>query len=230
MNGLNAMKITNIKQGVKNQNRVNVFVDQQYAFSLDIAQIVDLKLKVGMEVTEEKVIEYKKISEFGKLYQRTLEWVLMRPRSEKETRDYLRKKYFTALNEPRDKIKVSKKISKEDYEKFAREIISKLKSKKYLDDYRFAEYYVENRLVKRGISKKRLQLELIEKGVEREVIEQVLDASGRNDEEEILKIIAKKKNRYDDEKLITYLCRQGFSYQLVQNLVRSYGMDSQNLE
>ena len=60
------MKITNIKQGVKNQNRVNVFVDQQYAFSLDIAQIVDLKLKVGMEVTEEKVIEYKKISEFGK--------------------------------------------------------------------------------------------------------------------------------------------------------------------
>ena len=34
--------ITNLKQGVKNPNRVNVFVDGKYSFSLDVAQVVDL--------------------------------------------------------------------------------------------------------------------------------------------------------------------------------------------
>ena len=39
-------------------------------------------------------------------------------------------------------------------------------------------------------------------------------------QEEIKKIIAKKRAKYDDEKLISYLCRQGFSFELAQSLVR----------
>ena len=66
-------------------------------------------------------------------------------------------------------------------------------------------------------------MELMKKGVETEIIERVLD--GRNDEEEVLKIIVKKRAKYDDEKLISYLCRQGFPYQLAQNLVVSHGKD-----
>ena len=64
----------------------------------------------------------------------------------------------------------------------------------------------------------------MKKGISLENISEVLDNSERNDEEEILKIIAKKRAKYDDEKLIAYLCRQGFSYQLAQDLVQSYGM------
>lgn len=201
--------ITDIRQAVKNENRVNVFVNKKYSFSLDVTQLVDLKLKVSMEITEEELAEYKKLSEFGKLYQRTLEWVLVRPRSEKETNDYLYKKIY------------EKKLNKD----FIDEIIERLKDKKYLDDEKFAEYYVENRFVKKGISARRLKMELIKKGIKKEIIEKALSDSARNDEDEILKIIAKKRARYDDEKLIQYLCRQGFSYELVQNLVQSYGKD-----
>ena len=60
-------------------------------------------------------------------------------------------------------------------------------------------------------------MELIKKGISKEIIDEVL--GGRNDEEEILKIIAKKRAKYDDDKLIQYLCRQGFPYQLAQSLV-----------
>ena len=201
--------ITDIRQAVKNENRVNVFVNKKYTFSLDVSQLVDLKLKAGVEISEEELVEYKKLSEFGKLYQRTLEWVLMRPRSVKETEDYLYKKIY------------EKKLDKD----FINEIIEKLKDKKYLDDEKFAEYYVENRFVKKGISARRLKMELIKKGIKKEIIEKVLSDSARNDEDEILKIIAKKRARYDDEKLIQYLCRQGFSYELVQNLVQSCGKD-----
>ena len=56
-----------------------------------------------------------------------------------------------------------------------------------------------------------------------EYIDEVL--CERDDTEEILKMIAKKRGKYDDGKLIQYLCRQGFDYQLVRNLVLSYEKD-----
>ncbi len=200
-------QITNLKQGVKNLDRVNVFVDGNYSFSLDISQVVDYKIKIGQEITKEELEEYKKASEFGKLYQRTLEWSLSRPRSEREVRDYLYKKV------------IEKKLDKN----YIETISQRVKEKKYLNDETFAEWYVENRFVKRGISKKRLKMELMKKGISNEIIEKVLDI--RNDEEEILKIIEKKRKKYDDEKLIQYLCRQGFDYQLVQNLVQTCEKD-----
>ncbi len=195
------LTITDLKQGVKNPNRVNVFVGGKFAFSLDVAQVVDFKLKIGLEVSEEQLVELKRASEFGKLYQRTLEWALMRPRSEKEFYDYLYKKVY------------EKKLDKN----YISLIIERLREKKYVDDRKFAEYYVENRFVKKGISRKRLKMELMKKGVAKEIVDEVI--SSRDDEEEIDKIIAKKRDKYDDEKLISYLCRQGFSYQLAQSRV-----------
>ena len=203
------LKITDLKQGVRNPNRVNVFVDGKFAFSLDVAQVVDFKIKVGKLLEPEELLEYQKASEFGKLYQRALEWVLTRPRSEKELRDYLYKKVY------------EKKLDK----KYIDDIVEKLKEKKYLDDTRFAEWYVENRFVKKGVSARRLRMELMKKGVEKSIIEEVLSVSERNDKDEILKIIAKKRAKYTDEKLIQYLCRQGFSFELVSELVRSSGTD-----
>ena len=211
------MIISDIKQAVKNQNRANVFVDGKYSFSLDISQVVDFKLKIGQKITEEQLLEYKKASELGKLYQRTLEWVLIRPRSERETRDYLRKKLKSSFSEGSSQGACPSLTSSEESFKLLNDIISRLQSRGYLDDTKFAEYYVENRFVKKGISQKRLRMELIKKGITKDTIDTVIDS--RNDEEEILKIIAKKRSKYDDDKLIQYLCRQGFSYQLAQSLV-----------
>ena len=206
----------------------------KYSFSLDISQLVDFHLKKGQVVSTEQLAEYKKASEFGKMYQRTLEWVLVRSRSVRETKDYLRRKLKMSISETlgpahrygrvgAHSLPVGRESSSIDISEFSSKIISRLVDKGYLDDRRFAEYYVENRFVKKGISKKRLKMELMKKGVSNEIIAEVLD--GRNDEEEILKMIAKKRAKYDDEKLTAYLCRQGFPYELVQNLVRSYGKD-----
>lgn len=202
-----SLVITDIRQAIKNENRVNVFINSKYSFSLDISQLVDFKIKKGQQITEEQLEEYKRASEFGKLYQRTLEWVLMRPRAEKEAKDYLRKKTF------------EKKLDNN----YIDTIIERLKNKNYLNDEVFAQYFIENRFVKKGVSKKRLQMELMKKGVNKGIIERVLEESERNDEDEIRKIIAKKRAKYDDEKLTAYLCRQGFSYDLVRELVSESG-------
>lgn len=205
----NLKKITDIKQAVRNENRVNIFVDNEYSFSLDISQLVDFKLKIGTELSDEELEKYKKASAFGKLYQRTLEWVLTRPRSKKETRDHL-------VQKNRQK---EKSLQLED--EILEQVLLRLIEKGYVDDQKFAEYYVENRFINKGISKKRMRMELAKKGVDSNIVEKVLTDGSRNDEEEIKKIIAKKRRKYDDEKLINYLLRQGFDFELVRNLVQS---------
>lgn len=202
------MQITAIKPAVKNEHRANIYLDGKFSFSLDIAQLADAKLKVGQEITEEQLSALKQQSNFGKLYQRTLEWVLSRPHSVKETRDYL----------------VRKKYQKPEYEitdSAIDEVIQKLQAKNYLNDVSFATYYVENRFQKKGISAKRLRQELFKKGVSEQVIEQILKDSERDDTEEIQKIITRlRRKNYDDQKLIQYLLNQGFDYSLVQTVVR----------
>ena len=200
--------VTEMKAGVKNPERVNVFVNSQFAFSLDVAQVVDYKLKVGVVLDETRFEELRKASEFGKLYQRTLEWVLLRPRSMRETREYLYRK-----------LKVSSSgRSLTEVSEISQAIIDRLCEKGYIDDRKFAEFWVENRFVKKGVSQKRLRMELMKKGISQEVIDEVLD--GRSDEDELRKMIAKKRSKYDDpQKLVAYLCRQGFSYDLVRRMV-----------
>ena len=92
-----SFQVTNIKQGIKNPNRANIFINDKFSFSLDISQIVDFKLKIGQILTLDQLQAYKSASEYGKLYQRTLEWVLVRPRSVRETRDYLIRKFRTSF-------------------------------------------------------------------------------------------------------------------------------------
>lgn len=234
------LKITDIKQAVRNENRVNIYVNGRYTFSLDVAQVVDMGVKIGRVISEEELADYKKASEFGKAYQRALEWVLMRPRSVRELKDYLRrreiqseakekKKDWERDREIADLIARGENVGAKRLEKRAERaknrvkydfrdlIVERLVERGYVDDVKFARYYVENRFVKKGVSRKRLKMELMKKGISQEIIDEVLGE--RNDEEEILKIIAKKRAKYTDDKLVTYLCRQGFSYDLARDLV-----------
>lgn len=240
------LKITAIKPAVKNENRANIFVNEKYEFSLDLAQVVDYKIKVGQILTVEKLEELKHLSEFGKLYQRTLEWVLTRPHSVKETRDYLTRKRFKRESDNRQALRNREKIAaetkEERAERKAREekfgthlktkelplfsdddiekIISRLVKNGYLNDYEFTKYYLENKNAKKGSSLKKLKLELMKKGIDKNLVEEILlSENPRSDEEEIQKIILKKRKKYDDEKLIQYLVRQGFDFQLAREAV-----------
>jgi len=88
-----------------------------------------------------------------------------------------------------------------------------LLAKGYLDDEKFARFWIENRNVRRGSSLRKLSAELASKGVEKSIIDNILTETDRTDADELKKIITKKRGRYDDDKkLIAYLARQGFRY------------------
>lgn len=222
----NALVITKLTSGVRDQNRVNVFIDGKYALSLDARQIVDLHVKVGRQLTKSELQELHQASAFGKLYQRTLEWVLMRPRSVQETRTYLKQRQLKRSQNNRQRVRQELKPLPEIQSETADLVLERLLERGYIDDCHFAEYYVENRFIKKGISQKRLRMELRKKGISENIITAVFDKIPRNDADELAKMVAKKAKRYDHDKLIAYLCRQGFQYQDVVDAVENYEQQS----
>lgn len=204
------MKITGISVQKKDTNRLNVFIDGRYRFSLDALQFVELGVKVGAEVTPEQLEVLEQESGFGKLYVRALDYCLMRPRSQKEVREYLQRK----TRATRTKLGTMRPgATTETVER----VFARLLEKGYLDDEKFTRYWLENRRQKKGASRRKLEAELLQKGISRLAIDRFLDESDRTDEEEIKKIIAKKERRYPDEqKLMAYLARQGFGFDTIR--------------
>lgn len=205
------MKITAISAQLKDKNRVNIMVDGTYRFSLDIYQYADLGIRVGKEYTDEELTELETESQFGKMYGRALEYCLMRPHSAREVRDYLYRKTREQRTRSR---KTGEIITRPGVSvSITDRVFDRLVSKGYIDDEKFARYWVENRNMTKGASARKLQAELQLKGVERGVIERLLEESERTDSSELQKIIIKKQSRYPDrQKFMQYLARQGFSY------------------
>lgn len=205
------MKITSISLQTRDKNRVNVSVDGKYRFSLDVYQLGDMGIKVGNEYDEAELVALEGESQFGKLYARALEYCLMRPRSTREIRDYLyRKTRPTRAKTGELRPGVSPEITSR--------VFDRLVEKEYLDDEKFVRYWVDNRSISKGASRRKLTAELRAKGIENSLIDQALGESSRSDSQEIQKIIAKKRARYpDDQKFIAYLARQGFSYDDIKN-------------
>ena len=234
------MKITDISLQAKNKDRVNISVDGAYRFSLDMFQVAELGIKKGNEYSEEELTALETESQFGKLYARALEYTLMRPHSAKEIRDYLWRKtrptkYLKKVtkpttvqglnldrgeNEQNEERKIVERpgVSQEITER----VYTRLEEKGYIDDEKFARFWVENRNQTRGTSIRKLTAELRTKGVDQTIIETTLQASERSDVTEIQKLIEKKRRKYPDEqKLMQFLARQGFRYDDIKAALNS---------
>ena len=189
------MKVTDIKQQVRQQSRFSVFVGGKYAFSLSDSQIRLSGLLVGQELGKEDIEKWKRESNVGKILDRTLRWLAIRPRSEWELSDYLKRKDVN--------------------DDLANKIIEQINGFGYLNDKSFAESWVRNRRLLKSVSIKRLRQELYQKRVPTDVVDEVLAEDEADDLSVLNELIEKKQkqSRYqDDQKLIAYLARQGFHY------------------
>jgi regulatory protein len=203
--------------GVRDKTRVNVFIAGRFVFSLALTQIADNGVKVGMEVSEEEERRLKGESEFSKAYQWALQWVMMRPRSTKELEDYLMRKSRPTKRRGLDR---DGNLVMRESSGLTPEVVERVKAtmleKGYVDNEKFARYFIESWRIRKGASRKWFILKLREKGVEQEIAERVMQeleeqGRGRDDMEEIQKIIAKKRRKYDDWQMTGYLVKQGFN-------------------
>ncbi len=197
------MKISAIKQQIKQKHRYSIFVDDTYAFSLSSDALLDEGLTIGREIDESELAAFKKLSSDDKAYGLALAYIARRMRSEGELRDYFRRKQYDQA--------------------LADQLIQRLHKSGWINDADFAERWVENRRQLKNSSTKKLRLELRQKYIASDTIDQVL-AETQDDERAALKALVEKKRRQtryqEDQKLMAYLARQGFSYDSIKSALR----------
>jgi len=193
------MKITAIKQQIKNPERVSVFVDSKYSFSLSLDELLAERLKKDIDIDESRLKALQKLSVDGKLHLRVLNWLLIRPHSTKEFRDYLRQK----------------KVDPDQLEGLEADFTKR----GYLNDENFAKWFIQQRQAKHK-SNRAIISELRAKGIEQAVVQKITVEGGEvmnvSTNQKALKAILNKlsmRPRYQDkDKLIRYLISKGFNY------------------
>lgn len=194
------MKITAIKQQQKRADRYSVFVDEKYSFSLSESALIENRLASGQELSPAELTDLKKAAGLDKAYGLTLRYVAIRPRSEGELTDYFRRKQIDV--------------------DAGKQIVGRLREVGLVDDAAFARAWVANRRLLKSVSVRRLQLELRQKHVPSEIIEQVLQEDEGDDRQALRDLVEKKRSRYpDQQKLMQYLARQGFGYDDIKSVL-----------
>ncbi len=197
--------ITGIKQQ-KNKNRVNVYLDDEFGFGIDLDNFVLLHLKVDQELTEKEVEEIVKKAEFQKTYDKLLRFAMVRPRSMKEITDYFRRK----------------KVHESMHEK----LVEKLKHLELIDDAKFARWWIDQRANFKPKPKRILIQELRIKGIAKEIIDEVLGEEVVDEEKMAGELLEKKAYKWKNlparearQKMSQYLAGKGFSWDVIQKVV-----------
>lgn len=196
--------ITALVAQKRNKERVNVYLDGEFAFGL--AMIEALKLKKGQHLSDEEIDRLKALDEIEVAHERALNYLEYRPRSVEEVRRSLRK-------------------SKRGFSEAAIEaVIERLERAGLLDDAAFARFWVENRERFKPRSRHALRYELRQRGVADRVMDPILD--GVDEADAAYRAGMDKARRYvrDEEerfrkRLSDYLSRRGFSYSIVRDAV-----------
>ncbi|MCA9347295.1 RecX family transcriptional regulator [Candidatus Saccharibacteria bacterium] len=202
------MKITAIKSQKRDEERVSVFVDGKYSFSLTISQLLENKVKQGQEIDEGELTFFRKLSNEGKIRFRAMAWVMSRPRSVKELRDYLKKTSF------REKIK-----GQNFGEDFIANLIEDFIARGWVSDQYFAEWWI-GRSSRQNSSRLQIINELRSKGIEKSIIDEVLKS--RNEADSLRNLVERLKNKskYQDQmKLKRYLASKGYGYSSIEEVL-----------
>jgi len=208
------MKITAIEPQQKNSQRVNVYLDGEFAFGL--ASILAAWLKVGQELSEEKIASLKTDDESEITYLKALHFLSYRPRSSAEVHQNLTKRGIS--------------------DTLAKATVSRLQSSGLVNDNAFAQAWVENRNTFRPRSKSALRMELRQKGLNDETIQSVLDE--QVDEQALAFEAARKYARRlaglewpeFRQKLGGFLARRGFSYTTLAPVVSEVWKETQTAD
>ncbi len=197
-------KITAIKVQRKNKERVNIYLDGEFAFGL--TRIVAGWLQIGQELDEKKIEALQADDQREQAYIRALNYLSYRPRSVRE---------------------VQQNLSKFDVpEQLIEETIERLRKNNFLNDTDFAKQWIENRNRFRPRGKRALRLELRQKGIDNEDVQDILD--NLVDEESLAYQAGLKKARqlakleFQDfrRKLSAFLARRGFPYSVISPLIQ----------
>jgi regulatory protein len=203
------MRITALQPQTNNQDRINLFVDDQFLLGVSALIVLQMGLRVGQELSPDQIEQLGEEEALQQASNRALNFLSFRPRSREEVRRYLRKK-----ETPPELIDA---------------VMQRLDDLDLINDQSFTEFWVESRERSNPKGAQALKNELRMKGVKRELVDELV--TDEQDEERALRAGRKKAAmlaRQSDmdfktfrARLGPFLQRRGFSYQVTTHAVHA---------
>jgi regulatory protein len=197
-------EITALKAQAKSKERVNVYLDGEFAFGL--ALIHALWLKVGQRLSDVEIAELQAADTQEKALQRALNLIAYRPRSVREVKQRLQKAGVD--------------------DKQIEAIVGRLHEAGLLDDAAFSNQWLDSRLRANPRSQRMIRWELRQKGVSADQIDKAIAEANVSDEEVAVLAARKKLPRFAKleprerkRKLMDFLARNGFDYETISSVV-----------
>lgn len=197
----------------KRPGRLNVFVDGQFVMGVGEAVAADLRLRVGKEMTSEKLLEVAGAEEVQKALDSALLLLEVRARAKRE---------------------IETRLTQKGYEEgIIEQVIEKLVRLELINDAQFAAAWVEAKTRvggNRPVGRRRLSSELYAKGVAKDQIAEAVGIVSNSDELVLARAAASKKVRTiptdrdllqaERRKLMGFLQRRGFGWETVKQVTR----------
>jgi len=199
--------ITSIKPQ-KNNKRVNIYIDGKFGFGLDLENYMKMNLKVEQDLSVSELNKIVKKAEYQKTLDKILLFASLRPRSKWEFSNWMKRKKV--------------------HESLHKKLFDRLKYFDFVDDARFAEWWVGQRIRFKAKSKREIIFELRKKGIKRELIDKVVADSELDEKKNALISLDKKLYKWKKmekmeakQKMSEYLARKGFSWDSINEAVKS---------
>ena len=200
-------QITKIESQKRHKGRVNIYLDEAFAFGLEETVLLKHHLHVGDQITQKSIDELLLSEEKSRVKNKAILYLSYRSRSVAE---------------------LTKKLQENGFkDSIVRKVVHDLFRVGLLDDKVFASSYVQTRMVQKPMAKALLKKELLLKGIEENLaIEAVEEFYGERSEMDVAReLIQKKKFQHKKEdhkkmrkKMSDFLLRRGFGWDVIASV------------
>ena len=197
------MIITGIEE--RKKSLTALYIDGEYAVSVDTMTFLSTGKKVGSEITDEELYDLIETSKYNRAKEKALYLIEYRSRTKGELYD----KLIVLFGESATK-----------------RAIERLEELGLIDDEKYAREYAEVLLDKKGFSRQRAEFELMKKGIDKDVIEEILDELEPEPVEQIKKLLQTKfarrlSNEKDLAKTVNALKAMGYRWSDINEAINS---------
>ena len=210
--------ITKIETQKKNIDRVNIYINYEYAFPCSAELVYIHKLKINEEVDVDELKELVDEDNFLKCKNTALKIIERTYKTEKQIYDKL--------------------IEKEYEETHVQRVIEFLKSYNFINDEEYVRLYINDKIKSQGRNK--IKYDLIKKGISEHIIEDKLGSTDKDLGEAAALNLAEKKYRSlvkseSDKrklykKLSEFMLRKGYSWGEVKSVLNNLFKDDDSYE
>lgn len=190
----------------KNQNRCSVFINEEFAFGMDLDSVIKYDIQKGNEYTDEEYEELLKKLQYEKAKFAALRYIDYSGRTIKETTDKLHTLEFE--------------------ESVIEATIEFLQRYGYLDDKAYAKGFIRNRIENKNHGRRKISYDLIKRGISKDISGPILEEYVEAEYQGALELYEKRtkgkelKDHKEKMKVTRYLQSRGFPYEIIRDIMQ----------